>query len=196
MRPRKRYVIATGVILAAIIGVGAIVSTAGAPPHRTTNPPVVRVKRIARPRALDIGHRINDERRARGLKPMRWDPRLAAYARRWASVMAHQHRMFHSDIGRLLGPYNYVGENVAYGSPGVSVSTLHVAWMKSDEHRANDLAPGFQNVGVGIGCASDGTMYASANFARAASAGPPPAAPSSTPKLPIVRTDPNNLGCH
>ena len=61
------------------------------------------------------------ERRApaRGLARLRGTrrspPTRSTGARRWAAASLH-----HSDIGTLLGPFDYVGENIATGSAGVS----------------------------------------------------------------------------
>ena len=63
----------------------------------------------------------------------------------------------HSNIGSLLGPFNFVGENIAMGSRGTTAGELHVAWMHSDGHRENILQPGFTSVGVGAYCAADGS---------------------------------------
>ena len=91
--------------------------------------------------ALDLFNRLNDERQARGLAPLTWDPYLSAYAADWSRTMGTSD-MHHSNIGKLLGPYNYVGENIAMGSAGVPASALHVNWMHSQGHRDNILAPG------------------------------------------------------
>ena len=100
--------------------------------------------------ATDLFHRLNDERRARGLAPLQWDATLAEYATHWSKVMGAQNSMHHSNIGDLLGPYNYVGENIAMGSRGVSAGALHNNWMHSQFHRDNILSPGFRNVGIGV----------------------------------------------
>ena len=63
--------------------------------------------------------------------------------------------LHHSNIGSLLGPFDYVGENIAMGSAGVSAGALHVAWMHSQEHRDNILSPGYQEVGIGVYCAPE-----------------------------------------
>lgn len=146
------------------------------------------------PRATDVFRRINDERRARHLAPLKWDQRLADYAVHWSKTMSTKHKMYHSNIGSLLGRYNYVGENVAFGSKGTKVSALHVSWMKSQPHRDNTLAPGFQNVGVGFYCGADGSIWGTVEFARPASSGYPPPG-GKTPQNPIVRSDTNRLGC-
>ena len=53
-----------------------------------------------------------------------------------------QTSMHHSNIGSLLGSFDYVGENIGMGR-GAPVSSLHVAWMHSQDHRDNMLSPGF-----------------------------------------------------
>ena len=108
--------------------------------------------------AADLFSRLNAERSARGLAPLTWDATLANYATNWSANMA-AHGFRHSAIGDLLGPYNFVGENIAAGSAGTLEGSLHDAWMHSDGHRANILAPGFTRVGVGAYCAPDGRIW-------------------------------------
>ena len=104
--------------------------------------------------------------------------------------------LYHSNIGSLLGPYDYIGENIATGSAGVPASALHVGWMHSQDHRDNILSPGFQNVGVGVYCAPNGSIWATTEFARPTSAGLPPGNyVGGTPELPIARADSDNIGC-
>jgi uncharacterized protein YkwD len=144
--------------------------------------------------ALDLFNRLNDERQARGLAPLTWDPNLAAYATHWSRVMGNSD-MHHSNIGSLLGPYNYVGENIAMGSAGVPASALHVNWMHSQGHRDNILAPGFQHIGVGVYCAPNGSIWATEDFGRPGRAGWPPHYTGNTPVNPIARPDADHLGC-
>jgi len=144
--------------------------------------------------ALDLFNRLNDERQARGLAPLTWDPNLAAYATHWSRVMGNSD-MHHSNIGSLLGPYNYVGENIAMGSAGVPASALHVNWMHSEGHRDNILAPGFQRIGVGVYCAPNGSIWATEDFGRPGSSGWPPHYNGNTPVNPIARPDADHLGC-
>ena len=94
--------------------------------------------------------------------------------------------MHHSNIGALLGPFDYVGENIATGSRGVSAGALHVAWMHSQEHRDNILSPGFQSVGIGVYCSPNGSIWATTEFGRPSSAGQPPAYNGGTPANPIA----------
>ncbi len=144
--------------------------------------------------ASDLFARLNAERAARGLPPLAWNAALATYATNWSRDMS-THGFRHSNIGSLLGSFDYVGENIANGSSGVTASALHVAWMKSTGHRDNMLSPGFAAVGVGVYCAPDGSMWATADFGRPWSAGPPPSYSGNTPQDPIARTDPDHVSC-
>jgi hypothetical protein len=103
--------------------------------------------------------------------------------------------LHHSNIGNLLGPYDYVGENIAMGSQGVPASALHNNWMHSQAHRDNILSPGFQSVGIGVYCAPNGSIWATQEFGRPSTSGPPPPYSANTPQNPVVRTDADNLGC-
>src|SRR5262249_18479746 len=78
--------------------------------------------------AADLLDRMNDERSARGLAPLTWNASLAAYANNWSRTMGASN-LHHSQIGVLLGnnTFDYVGENIATGSKGVSAGALHVA---------------------------------------------------------------------
>jgi uncharacterized protein YkwD len=167
-------------------------SPAASPPHCAGNRVAPTSKTSAA--ALDLFNRLNDERRARGLAPLAWDPILAAYATSWSRTMGGSD-MHHSDIGDLLGPYNYVGENIAMGSAGVPAGALHVNWMHSQGHRDNILAPGFQRIGVGVYCAPNGSVWATEEFGRPAASGTPPPYGANTPLNPIARPDSGHLAC-
>ncbi len=101
----------------------------------------------------------------------------------------------HSNIGSLLGAYNFVGENIAMGSRGVPEGALHNAWMHSEGHRANILGPGYTRVGVGAYCAPDGSIWLTQSFARTTSAGPAPSNGPTPPVDPVVRSDSGSLTC-
>jgi len=125
---------------------------------------------------------------------MTWDPSLASYATAWSADMA-AHGFRHSAIGSLLGAYNYVGENIAAGSAGTLEGSLHDAWMHSDGHRANILAPGFTRVGVGVFCTANGSIYLTQDFGHPSSAGSPQTSSITPPVNPIARPDPGSLHC-
>ncbi|MDQ1480555.1 MAG: hypothetical protein QOI44_1416 [Actinomycetota bacterium] len=143
--------------------------------------------------AADLFARLNDERRARGLPALRWNPTLASYASNWSRTMAAS-SMHHSDIGSLQNNFDYIGENIAYGK-GAPESSLHIAWMHSGAHRDNMLSPGFTDVGIGMYCAADGSMWATTDFGRPWSAGQPPPYAGNTAPDPVARADANNIRC-
>ena len=101
----------------------------------------------------------------------------------------------HSNIGSLLGPYDYVGENIAAGSAGTLVGALHVAWMGSDGHRMNILAPGFTHIGIGAYCDAHGGVWLVEEFARLTSQGPAVLPKTVPPPNPVARPDPGTLSC-
>ncbi len=145
--------------------------------------------------AADLFGRMNSERGARGLAPLAWNPTLANYAAAWSQTMGGSN-LHHSNIASLLGPFDYVGENIAMGSAGVSAGALHVAWMHSQEHRDNILSPGYQEVGIGVYCAPNGSIWATTEFARPTTSGPPPAGyTGGTAASPVARPDSDSLTC-
>jgi len=144
--------------------------------------------------AADLFARLNAERAARHLAPLIWDPTLANYAASWSANMAGN-GFRHSSIGSLLGPYNYVGENIASGSGGTPVGALHNAWMHSDGHRSNILAPGFTRVGVGAYCTADGSVYLTEDFGHPTSSGAPQTSSTTPPVDPVARPDSGSLHC-
>jgi uncharacterized protein YkwD len=140
----------------------------------------------------DLWARLNDERVARHLRPLKWNGRLSERAASWSRSMARSGTFAHSDLKSLLGPYNYVGENIAKGA--VSSSALHASWMRSPVHRDDMLAPGFTEAGIGIFC-KDGVAWATVNFAHRWSDGPLPSYKGGTSSKPFKRTDINRIKC-
>jgi uncharacterized protein YkwD len=144
--------------------------------------------------AADLFKRVNDERAARNLPALGWDPALASYAKGWSANMAGN-GFRHSNISTLLGPYNFVGENIAAGSPGVTAGGLHLAWMHSTGHRANIVSAAFTRVGIGAYCGPDGAIWLTEDFGRPTSAGATPPMNPNPPEYPIARPDPGTLHC-
>jgi hypothetical protein len=144
--------------------------------------------------AVDLFHRLNDERAARHLAPLTWDQTLGNYATMWSANMASA-GFRHSTIGNLLGPYNFVGENIAAGSAGTLEGSLHNAWMHSDGHRTNMLAPGYTRVGVGVYCSASGSLYLTEEFGHPSGAGPAQTSTPTPPVNPVVRPDSGSLHC-
>jgi uncharacterized protein YkwD len=100
-----------------------------------------------------------------GLGALCWNAQLGASAQSWASVMAANQAMSHSNLGALLASTSFstVGENVLAGPAGMSAGDREAAWMGSPSHRANILG-GFVAAGVGIAQGADGLVYVAVHF--------------------------------
>jgi uncharacterized protein YkwD len=111
----------------------------------------------------------NAERRDAGLGELGKQRCLQKAAIFQARAMAAQERMFHQDIGRLLGGcnLNLVGENVAYGYPS-GTSVVRDGWMKSPPHRANILNRSYSLMGLAARKGHNGKWYVSQVFGRRA----------------------------
>jgi uncharacterized protein YkwD len=95
---------------------------------------------------------VNKHRRARGLRALTVDPRLAAAARAWAERMAAQDTLSHNDplfsaaSHRRLAMRS-LGENVGFD---ISVGAQGKAFLASRHHRANVELPGFRVAGFAV----------------------------------------------
>jgi uncharacterized protein YkwD len=98
----------------------------------------------------------NEERKAIGVAPLRWDEHLAAAARRHAQEMARRNKIAHEFPGEASLPvritkvgvhFSAVAENVA---DAPSVSRIHELWMHSPGHRANILDKQMDTLGVAV----------------------------------------------
>lgn len=99
---------------------------------------------------------VNEERKATGLAPLRWDEHLATAARRHAAEMAKRNAISHEFPGEASLPiritragvhFSAIAENVAE-APGVS--RIHELWMHSPGHRANILDKQMDALGVAV----------------------------------------------
>lgn len=100
---------------------------------------------------------VNEERRAAGLEPYVWDRHLALSAQRHAEDMAENGYFSHTsqdgrsfsqrtlDAGYDASPR---GENIAQGYR--TAADVMEGWMSSDGHRANILASGSNEIGIGL----------------------------------------------
>ena len=107
---------------------------------------------------------LNRERAAHGLRPLRLDARLARAAGGHARDMVAGHYFAHDSrsgasfdarirrTGWMRSRRSWrVGENLGYGEGATAAPRRMVAaWMHSAGHRANILAPGFREIGIGI----------------------------------------------
>jgi uncharacterized protein YkwD len=136
----------------------------------------------------DIHERLNDERAARGLPPLRWHAGLAQRARQWSRHMIAEGDYRHSPAS-FQAHEDFVGTGENILMLYVGSADAHVGWMESDGHRENILRPEFTAVGVGAVCRHDGRLWATQIFGVAPGHAPrTPAA--NTGVSPIVRQDP------
>ncbi len=114
----------------------------------------------------------NAARKENELPPLTANPTLTKAARLHSLNMAKQRKMSHKlddktpfDRIEAVGyKYNRAGENVAYGSSGVSIQEIFEGWMDSPGHRANILNRGYTEIGIGIGV--NGSKYYTQVFAK------------------------------
>jgi len=161
----------------------------------TATPPsgsVSTAERLAR----DLFERLNAERRARNLAELDWDSDLARMAAEWSARMARTGDFSHRDLGAAgglpgIGKFSALGENIAWveGYPSMGYQ-LHFGWMRSAGHRANQLQPGFDAVGIAVVC-DGGRAWATQNFGRLDSSRAPSMSSATPSEDPIValRTD-------
>lgn len=109
---------------------------------------------------------INAERQAKGLGPLRQDPRLQEAAQAHACDSATRNRMGHdgsdgSDLAdraeRAGYDYREIAENVAQGYP--SPQSVTQGWMNSPGHRRNILMRRAEDAGLGVAVGSNGDLH-------------------------------------
>ena len=117
---------------------------------------------------------VNRVRAEHGLRPLRFDRRLAGATRRHVGDLLRRNVFEHGDVtGRLRrsgarGPL--FSENLAWGTGGLGARAVVQMWLDSPPHRRNLLRPGWRRAGIGI---ADGAFsgYAQARVIGAAFAG-------------------------
>ena len=167
--------------------------TPGEPPSTEDADAAARMARA-------VFERVNAERAARDLAPLEWDGSLAGVARDWSEQMAAEDRLEHQDIRGLLdredlSGFAGLGENIFTASGSVPAGAAHVGWMRSDEHRVNVLNPGWNRIGIGFHCASDGSVWATQQFGRTAGAERPAVSQETPPQEPIARPEEDGPAC-
>ena len=151
--------------------------------------------------AQDIVARINDERAARGLAAVTWDPALAGLAADWSRTMATTGNFAHRDLSAAMGlpgisgSFQGLGENIAWASGGVlSSGRVHAMLMNSNGHRVNILQPAFDSVGVAVTCVA-GKIYATENFGRHVTTAAPGYAAGTPALQPVMHNDTGGPAC-
>jgi uncharacterized protein YkwD len=102
---------------------------------------------------------VNMLRRQHGLRPLRWNRKLARGASRHARDMASRHYFAHdtpegTGVFARLRRAGYrgrlVAENIGFGTNALSSPrAVASSWMDSAPHRKNLLDPALRDVGVG-----------------------------------------------
>ena len=119
--------------------------------------PVGPTTQAAAPSTAGMVEMVNAERRARGLKPLRSDGRLAAAALRHATDMGMKGFFDHhgsdgGNHGDRIAAQGYraclSAENIAWGQR--SASEVFQGWMGSPGHRRNILHPRAAEFGAGF----------------------------------------------
>ncbi len=121
------------------------------------------------PEAWQLVELANQARAYAGAPPLRWDPALAAAARRHCLRMAAEGPISHryggeADLSERAGQagahFSMIEENVAVAP---TLDSIHDGWMHSSGHRTNLLNPNVDRVGVAV-VASRGQLYAVADY--------------------------------
>ena len=138
-------------------------SLRGAAPTQTATP-ASRTRRTSATAALEAAviTRFNQIRRARGLRPLRHNSRLAAAADFHSRDMARKGYFEHDSanglafwrrIQRFYPSRGFrswtVGENLLWGSDTYDAGFAVREWMASPPHRANILSREWREVGLG-----------------------------------------------
>lgn len=115
----------------------------------------------------EVYRRVNEERKAQGRAPLKWNEDLARAARYHAADMCDGGYFEHDTHDRVAAANGvvlkrvgrpdkrirafwpaYGGENIAKGQP--TPRDVMRCWMSSSGHRANILASDFTSIGVGF----------------------------------------------
>jgi uncharacterized protein YkwD len=125
-------------------------------------------------RAFDSTNTVRVEN---GLAPLVWDPALCRMARIHSESMVQRGYFAHQtpegerlkDRARAVGiaHFRVLGENIAYNQGYDDPGAFAVQrWMISPGHRANILSNEFEQSGIGVFVAPDGTVYLTQVFMK------------------------------
>lgn len=112
-------------------------------------------------------HETNVYRASRGLAPLSGHHMLDNVAQSWSETMASQRHLRHnpSYVNHYPSSWRKAAENVSTFNQSVAARDMLQAWLNSPSHRRNVENPDFTHVGVGWATSSDGSVYATQNFA-------------------------------
>ena len=101
----------------------------------------------------ELAYRLNAERTARGLRPLRIDVRLVDSARSWSQHMRRDGRLSHDpNLARTVpSGVTAIAENVGRTQATTDVARrLHNLFMSSAPHRSNILSSRYRELGIGV----------------------------------------------
>ena len=112
-------------------------------------------------------HETNVYRASRGLAPLSGHHMLDNVAQSWSETMASQRHLRHnpSYVNHYPSSWRKAAENVGTFNQSVAARDMLQAWLNSPGHRRNVENPEFTHLGVGWATSSDGSVYATQNFA-------------------------------
>ncbi|MDO5661081.1 MAG: S-layer homology domain-containing protein [Brachybacterium sp.] len=122
-----------------------------------------------------ITRTVNQERRARGLQPLRRDTRIDTVAATWSAQLTTADFRHNPDYGEQMpSGWRRVAENIAYvGSSDRTADAVATDlvrnWMDSDGHRQNILSEAVNTIGVGVATRHEGGLtyvFATQNFGQ------------------------------
>jgi len=121
---------------------------------------------------------VNRKRAAAGVAPLKLSGRLAVAARGHSYDMALRHYFSHNSADGVSAEQRIRGSGIDYAEMGENIYVDDLpdpdrlperavdGWMGSPGHRKNMLSPGFNETGVGIARAADGSAYITQDFIR------------------------------
>ena len=121
---------------------------------------------------------VNRERAKAGVAALKLSGRLAVVARGHSYDMALRHYFSHQSPDGITPQQRIRGSEIEFAEMGENIyeedfpdrermpERAIEAWMGSPSHRKNMLSPRFDETGVGIARAADGSTYVTQDFIR------------------------------
>ena len=113
-----------------------------------------------------VHRQINKQRKAHGLRKLRFDSCTDRVAENWGSYLASSLEFFHQELDVLFNrcDVTYAGETLAKGP--VTPAQMVQLWMESPGHRAILLSSSPRRLGVGAYPDVEGNWVVAAEFTR------------------------------
>jgi uncharacterized protein YkwD len=117
---------------------------------------------------------VNATRAGYGLRPLAFDRHLERAARSHSADMLRHGYFAHGAFSQRLASFavagHLIGENLAWESGESNLAQFVVeAWLRSPDHRANLLRPGYRRIGIGVSAGTflghGGAAVVTADFA-------------------------------